>query len=106
MTVSARLEETSSLPPPAPGQGKEGEDGRQGGHQDESQASPFRGHDSLVKVIVIVSSFVAKSTGRMTFETTMPMRSRRPSRDGRLKAVSVRKRAPKAPTVVRGRRGV
>jgi hypothetical protein len=38
----------------------------------------------------------------MAFERTMPMRSRRPSRDGRLKAVSVRKRAPKAPTVARG----
>jgi len=58
MTVSVRLEETSSLPPPAsPGaRGRRAKMIARGGHQDGSQAtSSSRGHDSLVKVIVIVS---------------------------------------------------
>jgi hypothetical protein len=42
------------------------------------------------------------STRRIAFATTVPIRSKTPSRAGTLRAVPVNRRAPKAPAVVSG----
>ena len=102
MMVSARLEETSSLPPPAPGQGKEGEDG----HQDGSQAGLARGYHGLLEIVVVFFGLC----GEVDEEDSVrddDADEEQEAEQGREAQGRVRQEeSPKAPTVVRERRGV